>query len=115
ANLTGLPAGHNASFAENGTHTGGTLTWTPTFADSGTYTVTFTGANTLSTSSTTSIHVVDVNRGPVVTAPASVTVNENATLTLVVSAADPEGEAIASLTAALAALPAGNGAAFTEN
>ncbi len=111
ANLTGLPFGHSATFTPNGTNTGGTLAWTPTYADSGAYTVTFTGANTLSGNASTSIHVTDVNRNPIVSVASTATVNENALLSLPVTVSEPEGETIVSLTSST--LPVG--AVFTPN
>ncbi len=111
ANLTGLPAGHNAVFTPNGSNSGGTLTWTPAYSDSGTYSVTFTGANTLSGNASTSIHVTNVNRDPIVTVVPTATVNENALLSLAITASEPEGETIVSLTSST--LPPG--AVFTPN
>jgi hypothetical protein len=55
--LSGLPPGNNAAFASNGTHTSGTFTWTPAASDSGTYAVTFRGANVLVGYAGTEIHV----------------------------------------------------------
>jgi hypothetical protein len=51
----------------------------------------------------------------VVTAAAAGSVNENAQLSLTITAADPDGQAITSLTANLANLPAGHNAVFTAN
>src|SRR5205807_10583693 len=72
-------------------------------------TVTFTASNGLSGSATTTITVTNIDRAPVVTAPATASVAENAPLTVNVSASDPDGDAIVSLTAT--GLPAG--ATFT--
>src|SRR5205085_2628936 len=63
ANFTGLPTGHNATFVSNASHTGGTLTWTPTFEDGpGPYRVAFTASNALSGSAATAIVVTHVDR-----------------------------------------------------
>ncbi len=62
---------------------------------------------------TQSITVLPPDRAPVVTAPASVSVAENSALTINVTAQDPDGDAITSLTANLSGLPAGSGATFT--
>jgi PKD repeat protein len=97
--VTGTPVG-GATFTANAGNTGGTLTWTPTFTQAGSYTATFTASNALSGSAATAITVNNVDRAPVVTAPASASVNENALLTVTVTAADPDGEALSSLTAA---------------
>ena len=45
ADLSGLPAGHDAVFTPAGDNASGTLTWTPTHADSGSHTIVFTAAN----------------------------------------------------------------------
>jgi Big-like domain-containing protein len=58
ANLSALPLGHNGLFTVNGSHTAGTLTWTPTANDSGNYVVTFTATNFLPGNKSTIIHVI---------------------------------------------------------
>ena len=106
ADVSSLPPGANVSFTTNSSRTSGTLIWTPTYSDSGgPYPVRFTATNALSGRDTTLISVINVNRVPVVTAPATMTIGENAPLTFVVNATDPDGDAIASLTAA--GLPVG--------
>jgi hypothetical protein len=102
---TAITAG--ATFASNVAHTSGTLSWTPTFTQAGSYSATFSAVNTLSGSATTSIVVGGPGRAPVVTAPATVSVNETSLLTVNVTAADPDGEAIVSLTATGSAMSAG--------
>ncbi|HEX7077587.1 MAG TPA: putative Ig domain-containing protein [Candidatus Eisenbacteria bacterium] len=105
-----LPAG--ATFTANASATSGTLAWTPTILQGGSYTVTFTAANALSGTASTTISVdATTDRPPIVQAPAKLDVNENALLTFMVSASDPDGDAIFSLTAS--PLPAG--ASFTAN
>ena len=113
ADLTGLPAGHNAVFTPNASRTAGTLTWTPRASDgAGPYTVRFTAANALSATAVTSLRI---DLKPVVTAPATATIAEASVLTLNITASDPDGSAITSLTANLSGLPPGNAAAFTVN
>ncbi len=116
-NLSGLPAGNNAAWTTNGSKTTGRLTWTPGFADGRAtpYAVTFTAANALSGSASTAITVANVDRAPVVTAFAAATVQKGTTLSLTVTAADPDGDAITTLTSNFASLPAPNDAAFTVN
>ncbi len=58
ADLSALPPGHNGVFTANGSHTSGTLTWTPTANDSGNYVVTFTATNFLPGTKSTIIHVI---------------------------------------------------------
>ncbi len=117
ADVTGLPSGSNATFSPNATRTSGTLTWTPTFDDgrAAPYSVTFTAANALTGIGSTAITVSNVDRAPVVTTPAAATVNENAQLSLNVTASDPDGQTITSLSANLTGLPNGSNAAFTVN
>ena len=106
---TAITAG--ATFTKNASNTSGTLSWTPTFTQAGGYSVTFTASNALSGTGTTAITITNVNSPPIVTAPATASGPENALLTFTVSATDPDGDAIASLTAA----PLPTGATFTAN
>jgi PKD repeat protein len=103
---SGVPAG--AAFAAGPGNTAGTLTWTPSDSQAGSYTVTFTASNVLSGSASTVITVSNVDRAPVMTAPATASVDESQTLTENVAASDPDGDLISSLTAS--GLP--TGAAF---
>src|SRR5439155_713359 len=80
-------------------NTTGTLTWTPGYSQAGSYTVTFTASNALSGSANTVITVNNVDRAPVVTAPLTVGAVVGKTLKLNITAVDPDGEAINSLTA----------------
>lgn len=104
---SGVPAG--AAFTPGAGNTSGTLNWTPGLGVAGTYTVTFTAANALSGSANTVITVSNGDNAPVVTAPVTVSVVENQALTVNVTAADPDGQALISLTAS--GVPAG--ATFT--
>jgi parallel beta-helix repeat protein len=104
---SGLPSG--ATFNASSGNTAGTMTWTPTLSQAGTYTVIFTASNSRTGRDTTVITVTDFDRVPVVTAPATASVAENAQLTFNVSVSDPDGQAISSLVAT--DLPAG--ATFT--
>ncbi|HXS83148.1 MAG TPA: putative Ig domain-containing protein, partial [Methylomirabilota bacterium] len=94
---TNVPSG--ATFTSSADHKSGTLSWTPSYSQSGVYTVTFTASNALSGSSSTQITVTNVDRAPTVTAPATASVAENAALTVNVTASDPDGQTITSLTA----------------
>ena len=53
------------------------------------------------------------DRAPIVSAPASVAVEELGQLAMTVTASEPDGDPISALTADLSALPAGHGATFT--
>jgi hypothetical protein len=56
-----------------------------------------------------------LDQDPVISAPAAVEADAGALLTVHVSSGDPDGDVVATFTADLSALPAGNGAAFTTN
>jgi hypothetical protein len=103
--LTASPTPAGASFTPNLSNTAGSFAWTPGYTQSGSYTVTFTATNDLVASATTAITIAEIDRAPAVTAPASVSGSENLLLSFTVSAADPDGDAIASLTPSV--LPTG--------
>ena len=94
---TGLPSG--ATFVPGPGNTSGHLAWTPTYAQAGSYPITFTASNAISGSATTTINVANVDRAPVVSAPTSMTLAENSPLSISVTAADSDGDAISSLSA----------------
>ncbi|TMQ62837.1 MAG: PKD domain-containing protein [Candidatus Eisenbacteria bacterium] len=64
ADLSGLPAGSDVSFAVNADHTSGAFAWATLPADVGTFAVHFTAANARSGSATTRIEVGPPNRPP---------------------------------------------------
>lgn len=102
------------TFSANASNTSGTFSWTPAVGQIGSYLAIFTATNTNSGSDSTVVVVATDGGGdhePVVTAPANQTVALNSLLTFAVSAADPDGEPINSLTAA----PLPSGATFTSN
>ncbi len=114
ADLSGLPAGHGATFTKNASNTAGTFTWTPTFADAGgPYPIIFTAGNNLSGRDTTLVSVVNIDRAPAISAPALVVTPEMQQLTLAIAAADSDGDAIGTLVADLSGLPGGHDAVFT--
>ena len=113
ANLGALPAGHNAVFVPAAGNGSGTLTWTPTYNDSGSRVVTFTAANALVGNALTTVRITNADRSPVLGAPANVSAAENGQLSVVVTASDPDGDAL-TLTANLGSLPAGHNAVFTR-
>jgi PKD domain-containing protein/Big-like domain-containing protein/putative Ig domain-containing protein len=92
--FTASPLPPGATFAANADHTSGTFQWTPAYGQAGLYMVTFTATNGQVTSKTTTIDVAHTNQIPRVTAPASVTVAEGATLSFEVTATDPDGDPI---------------------
>jgi PKD repeat protein len=105
---TALPPG--ATFTPSANYTMGTFTWIPMTPQTVSIDIiAYSGALNLRTVKVTKIIVKD--RAPVITAPASVTVNEGDPLTLNVSASDPDGTPIFSLTAA----PLPLGATFAPN
>ncbi len=113
--LTAAPLPAGATFSSNGAHTSAVFTWTPSFTQAGTYDVTFTASNALSGLATTTITVTNVDLGPEVTAPATVAGNAGAALSFTVTASDPDGDAIASLTADTSSLPSGHDAQLASN
>ncbi|MBN2423912.1 MAG: putative Ig domain-containing protein [Calditrichaceae bacterium] len=73
--------------------TGTTVTWTPTYDQSGVYTIKFTlNDGQLSDSKETTFTVIHVNRPPVMDAITAQTVNENELLTFSVTGSDPDKE-----------------------
>ncbi|HET7497134.1 MAG TPA: putative Ig domain-containing protein, partial [Candidatus Eisenbacteria bacterium] len=109
--LTGAPLPSGATFTANGSNTSGTFSWTPSFTQSGSYNVTFTASNALNGTATTAITVTNSDRAPVVTAPPTASGQVGVLLTFTVSASDPDGDAITSLSGA----PLPSGATFTAN
>ncbi|MGH7742686.1 MAG: Ig-like domain-containing protein, partial [Candidatus Eiseniibacteriota bacterium] len=95
---SGVPAG--AVFTTGPGNTVGTLSWTPSYSQAGSYDVVFTASNALSSATTTTITVANVDRAPVVVAPQSVIGKAGAPMSINVTASDPDGEAITSLSAA---------------
>ncbi|MEW6427388.1 MAG: putative Ig domain-containing protein [Thermodesulfobacteriota bacterium] len=72
-----------------------TFSWTPGYADSGVYPVTFTvNDGTVTVTKTVQITVTDVNRPPVLNAIGAKTVNEGVLLTFTISGSDPDGNAV---------------------
>ena len=82
-----------------------TLRWTPTYTQSGPYSITCTVSDgSLNASGTMSITVQNVNRSPVLSAIPAKTVDEGSPISVTLSASDPDGE---SLTYSSANLPTG--------
>ncbi|HEX7077713.1 MAG TPA: T9SS type A sorting domain-containing protein [Candidatus Eisenbacteria bacterium] len=96
-------------------NTSGTFSWTPGFAQAGSYGVTFTALNALSGSATTAVTIGNSDRAPEVTAPPSVAAEEKGHATFTVAASDPDGDALTALTADLSSLPLGSTATFTAD
>jgi hypothetical protein len=90
---TGVPSG--ATFTDNGNNSA-TFSWTPGSTASGTYTITVTAndGHGGTDSAVTTLTVIDVpgNAPPVLTVPATESVNERATLTFNISATDANGD-----------------------
>jgi len=105
ASLTGLPPGNDATFTEAPDHASGVLRWTPTYADAGSYVVSFTASNVLSGTTRTRITVQNVDQAPGIAAPATVAALENQKISFTVAASDPDGDPLQSLVADLVKLP----------
>jgi len=111
ADLAALPPGNGASFAVNATHTAGTLTWTPSYADAGgPYNVTFRAFDPLRGQATTTMFVVNVNRSPSVSPPAAASFVETEPGSFEVGGTDPDGEELG-----LSASDLPPGAAFEDH
>jgi hypothetical protein len=106
-NLSAMPLPTGAMFEPSVDNTEGSFSWTPGFMQSGSYNVTFTASNALAGSATTGITVRNVNLLPIVTAPSSVSGPEGSVLTFGVTASDPDGDAMTSLSATGSAVAAG--------
>ncbi len=115
ADLSALPAGHGATFTPGPGNTSGVLSWTPTFAMSGNYNITFTAANTSSGQAVTTLQIANLDRAPILTAPATANGEEGAPIVIAVQVSDPDSESIGTLTADLSGLPAESGATFTTD
>ena len=104
------PPPEGMTFTTNADNTAGTIHWTPTGPFHGDISIVAIsgpfGAKTIKV-----IAIVITDRAPVVTAPATLAAMEGVALVVNVSASDPDGEAINSLTAA----PIPFGASFTTN
>lgn len=112
ASGTAISAGGTFVTGPMGQFVSGTFSWTPTLGQEGTYSATFLASNALSGSAATQITVGD--RAPIVTAPASVLAPVGEARSFVVTATDPDGDAITSLTAAYSASVPGP-TSFTTN
>jgi len=109
--LEAFPLPPGASFRAQPGNNLGLLEWTPSYDQAGVYLVTFTAQNQMTASEVMQIVVQDVDRPPLVVAPASLNDSESVRLTFTISAVDPDGQPIGELTALL--LP--RGATFTVN
>src|SRR5262249_20887343 len=97
ADLSALPAGNDAVFTVGPGDTTGTLAWTPTYQDSGSYSIHFTAANARSGAATTLISVSNVDRAPTVEAIPTEATSEGSPVSFKIRAVDPDGDAIGSL------------------
>ncbi|MBI5779158.1 MAG: putative Ig domain-containing protein [Planctomycetes bacterium] len=111
------PDGDTITYSMAGTPTGSTLnsssgvfSWTPGYAQTGNYNVTFRAEDVSGAfdDETITISVGDVNRPPVLAAIGNQAVNEGTTLTFTVSATDPDAD---TMTYSASGLP--SGAVFT--
>ena len=114
ADLTGLPSGNNATFTRSSVDSLATFRWTPSYTHAGTYTVTFRATNDLTGTASTVITVTNTDRAPIVTVPANIKGAVGVPVTFNVTASDPDGDPISSLSANLSVLTSGI-ATFTPN
>ncbi|OHB58275.1 MAG: hypothetical protein A2Y07_04045 [Planctomycetes bacterium GWF2_50_10] len=98
-----------ANMPSGATLSGDTFTWTPTYSQSGSYTVTFKASNgTATLSQAVTITVTNANRAPVMSAIATQNATSGSMLSFNVVASDPDGDA---LSYSATGLP--SGASFT--
>lgn len=98
--LASGPAPAGASFSSAPDARSGTFSWTPGYDQAGEYDVTFLASNALTGSATAHIRVANTDRPPVVLAPPAKVVCAGALLAFSVTATDPDGEGMSTLTAA---------------
>jgi PKD repeat protein len=104
ANLVTLSQTNNAAFLPSGTSVGPVLnpslpvTGTPNFSQSGSYTINWVaidnGSPSLSSSAITALTIANLNRNPVITAPATITGPTNSPVTITGTATDPDGQLV---------------------
>ncbi len=106
ADAEGDPITYSAGHLPNGaSFVGQTFSWTPTYSQAGSYTVTFTASDgQIQSAQSVAISVANINRTPTLTAIGDRSVDESNTLTFGVSATDPDGDG---LTYSASGLPAG--------
>ncbi len=103
-----LPA--NATFVDNG-NGNGSFSFTPSFDQAGTFSVTFYATDGMATDSEeVAIEVTNVNRPPVLAEIGSQTVAEGSVLDVTMTASDPDGE-----TVVLSAVDVPENAMFVDN
>ncbi|OGV46938.1 MAG: hypothetical protein A2X46_19230 [Lentisphaerae bacterium GWF2_57_35] len=103
-NAAPLPSG--SSFTTNGM-----FSWSPSYAQAGVYTVTFTVSDgAAQDAETITITVADVNQAPVLNAIGNQSVAEGSALTFSATGSDPDGQALF-----FNAAPLPSGASFTTN
>ena len=109
---TTLPQG--AHFSDNADNTG-TFTWQPASGQAGSHPAVFLALDGHGGSATasTDIQIATADHPPVIEAPAEIAGDEGSSIVFGVSASDPDGDPITSLTMDLDVLPAGHGATFT--
>jgi hypothetical protein len=104
------PITYSATHLPNGaSFSGQTFRWTPSYSQAGTYTVTFTASDgNAQNSLAVTIEVVNVNRVPTLSPIGTQSVEAGMSLTLNLSATDPDGDALT-----FSADPLPNGANLT--
>jgi thermitase len=109
---TSLPPGARFSDTQDNT---GFLVWQPSVGQAGSHQAVFLALDGHggSATATTQIEIAPADHPPVIAAPAEVAGDEGTPIVFGVSASDPDGDPITSLTMDLDVLPAGHGASFT--
>ncbi len=115
ADLSGLPAGHGATFTPSLDRTSGTFSWTPGATHSGTWPVKFIAANALADTAASTLIVANFDFPPQVTAPQNTDYQAPTPVQFVVTANDGDGDPVDTLHADFSNLPPGHNATFVAN
>jgi hypothetical protein len=103
ADLAALPSG--PTFTVSPDHARGLFAWTPTYSNAGLYRVHFVAKDPFEADAVTELEILDIPGPPALSVPSSEIGLEGTPLTVLVTANDPDGDPLTSLTSG--PLPAG--------
>ncbi|HEU4333301.1 MAG TPA: PKD domain-containing protein [Candidatus Eisenbacteria bacterium] len=108
ASFINLPAGHDATFTPAADNRSGIVRWTPQPGQAGTYIIGFLVSNARASSGYVQVQVVDTAGDPFIGGQTAVFYNNGLLVSFPITAGDPDGEPIVSLTADVSDFPVGN-------
>ncbi|HET7902975.1 MAG TPA: PKD domain-containing protein [Candidatus Eisenbacteria bacterium] len=108
ASFINLPAGHDATFTPSVDNRTGIVRWTPQPGQAGNYTIGFLVSNARAGSGSVQVEVVDSGGDPFIGGQSAVFYNNGLLVSFPITAGDPDGEPIVSLTADVSDFPAEN-------